>query len=77
MCMAIPSRIVAITGDFATVEAFGVFRTCSLMLLDEDVAIGDYVILGAGGSFAAEKVPEDVAREALDYMAGVLDSGQA
>ncbi len=75
--MAVPSRIVAIDGDCATVEAFGVTRTCSLMLLAEEVAVGDYLILGAGGSFSAERVPEEAARAALDYLAAVLAGGQA
>lgn len=77
MCMAIPSRIITIDNGVATVEAFGQIRQCSLMLLDGEVAVGDYVILGAGGTFAAERVPEDAAREALDYLAEVLASGQA
>ncbi|MBX9635576.1 MAG: HypC/HybG/HupF family hydrogenase formation chaperone [Magnetospirillum sp.] len=77
MCMAVPSRITAIDGFTATVEAFGVERQTSLMLLGEDVAVGDYIILGAGGSFAAEKVPEDAALEALEYLSQVLADGQA
>jgi hydrogenase expression/formation protein HypC len=77
MCMAVPSRIVAIDGTNATVEAFGTQRQTSLILLDEDVAVGDYLILAAGGSFAAEKVPEAQAREALDYLAQVLADGHA
>ncbi len=77
MCMAVPSRIVALDGDLATVEAFGTTRTCSLMLLPEPVAIGDYLILGAGGSFAAERVPEETALLALDYLSQVLAGGQA
>ena len=77
MCMAVPSRIVAIDGDCATVEAFGLTRTCSLMLLAEPVSVGDYLILGAGGSFAAERVPEETARVALDFLSRVLASGQA
>jgi hydrogenase expression/formation protein HypC len=75
--MSIPSRIVAIDGDLATVEAFGVIRTCSLMLLAEAVAVGDYVVLGAGGSFAADTVPEETALAALAYLAEVLEAGQA
>ncbi|WP_254434704.1 HypC/HybG/HupF family hydrogenase formation chaperone [Magnetospirillum sp. UT-4] len=75
--MAVPSRIVAIDGAVATVEAFGQTRQCSLMLLGEEAAVGDYVILGAGGTFAAEKVPEEAALAALDYLAEVLESGRA
>lgn len=77
MCMAVPSRIVAIDGAVATVEAFGQTRQTSLMLLAEEVAVGDYVILGAGGNFAAEKVPEAAAHEALAYLSQVLADGQA
>lgn len=77
MCMAVPSRIVAIDGAVATVEAFGTRRQTSLMLLIDEVTVGDYVILGAGGSFAAEKVPEDAALDALAYLSQVLADGQA
>lgn len=77
MCMAVPSRIVALDGQVATVEAFGRERQTSLMLLSEEVAVGDYVILGAGGNFAAEVVPEAEALEALAYLSQVLANGQA
>lgn len=77
MCMAVPSRVIAIDGFTATVEAFGVERQTSLMLLGEEVSVGDYIILGAGGNFAAEKVPEDAALEALDYLSQVLADGKA
>lgn len=77
MCMAVPSRITAIDNGVATVEAFGALRTTSLMLLDDEVAVGDYVLLGPGGSFAAEKVDPEVAAEALAYLTEVLATGQA
>lgn len=77
MCMAVPSRIVAIDNGTATVEAFGRQRQTSLMLLGEEAAVGDYVILGAGGNFAAELVPEAQALEALAYLSQVLADGQA
>jgi hydrogenase expression/formation protein HypC len=75
--MAVPSRITAIDGMVATVEAFGRERQTSLMLLTEDVTIGDYVILGAGGNFAAERVPEDAALATIAYLAEVLADGLA
>lgn len=75
--MAVPSRVVALDGDFATVEAFGVTRTCSLLLLAEPVAVGDFLILGAGGTFAAEKVAPEDAAAALSYLEEVLAAGQA
>lgn len=77
MCMAVPSRIVAIDGQTATVEAFGRERQTSLMLLEEEASVGDYVILGAGGNFAAEKVPAETALATLEYLSGVLADGLA
>ncbi len=77
MCMAVPSRILSIENGMATVEAFGITRTTSLMLLEDEVAVGDYVILGAGGTFAAEKIEPEQAAESLAYLAEVLDNGQA
>ena len=77
MCMAVPSRVIAVDGQMATVEAFGRTRQTSLMMMDEPVAVGDYLILGAGGNFAAEKVAEETARAAIDYLSQVLSDGLA
>lgn len=77
MCMAVPSRIVAIDDGMATVEAFGVTRTTSLMMLDDAVAVGDYLILGAGGTFASERLEPEAAEQALAYLAQVLADGTA
>ena len=64
MCMAIPSRIVELAGEMATVEAFGELRSVSLMLMSDGVALGDYVLVQAGG-FAYERVEHHIAQEAL------------
>ncbi len=77
MCMAVPSRVVAIDNGMATVEAFGATRTCSLMLLSESVEIGDYLILGVGGGFAQDIMPKETALAALSFMAEVLADGRA
>lgn len=77
MCMAVPSRITAIDNGVATVEAFGQSRTTSLMLLADEVVVGDYVILGPGGTFAAERVEPEMAAETLAYLTEVLAAGQA
>lgn len=76
MCMAVPSKVVAIDNGIATVEAFGQTRQTSLMMLD-GVVVGDYVILGAGGNFAAEIVPEEAALTAIEYLSEVLAAGLA
>jgi len=69
--MAIPSRIVALAGDMATVECFGEQRDVSLMLIDGKLQLGDYVLVQAGG-FAYERVTPTAAHEALDIISAVL-----
>ncbi len=65
MCLAIPSRITAIRGPMATIDVDGVRREVSLMLL-EDAAVGDYVIVHAG--FAIQKLEEEAAKESLELL---------
>jgi len=63
MCLAIPSRIIELNDIMATVDVQGARREASLMLMPEDVAIGDYVLVHAG--FAIQKVDEAAALDAL------------
>ena len=53
MCLAIPSKIVKIEDGMATIDVDGVQRKTSLLLV-EDAAVGDYVIVHAG--FAISQV---------------------
>ena len=55
MCLAIPSKIIYLDNDMATIDVDGVQRQASLLLL-EDAAVGDYVIVHAG--FAIHKIDE-------------------
>lgn len=71
MCMAIPSRVVALAGDMATVECFGEQRDVSLMLIDSPLQLGDYVLVQAGG-FAYERVEADAAHQTLELLGSVL-----
>lgn len=71
MCMAVPSRIVAMHGDMATVEAFGQRRDISLLLMQEPLQVGDYLLIQAGG-FAYERVDEAAALEALRVLQEVV-----
>ena len=64
MCLSVPSIVVAANGYTATVESYGRRRDVSLLLLDEPVAVGDYLLVQVGG-FAYEKVNPQRAREAL------------
>lgn len=65
MCLAIPSKVVNVRNNMATLDVDGVEREASLLLL-EDVKIGDYVIVHAG--FAIHKIDEDAARETLSLL---------
>jgi hydrogenase expression/formation protein HypC len=67
MCLAVPSRVLECDGFTATVEAFGERRTVSLLLLDEPVRPGDYVLVQAGGH-AFERVDPERARQALAVL---------
>lgn len=71
--MAIPSRVVSVDGEMATVECFGVTRSVSLMLMTEEVTLGDLLIIQAGG-FAVDKVDPQVGEEALSYLATILQA---
>lgn len=71
MCMAIPSRIVALQGEMATVECFGERRDVSLMLVDSPLTLGDYVLVQAGG-FAYERVEPSAAQQTLELLGSVL-----
>jgi len=73
MCLAAPSRVVTVDGETACVECFGRQRTVSLMLLDEPVAVGDYLLVQAGG-FAFERLDAERAQEALATMQQLLDT---
>lgn len=71
MCVAIPSKVVALADDGRiAVESFGVRRMVSALLLDEPVAIGDYVLVRAGG-YAFERLDEAQALESLALLAEV------
>lgn len=71
MCLAVPSRVVATDGSVATVEAFGERREVSLLLLDEAVRVGDYLLVQVGGH-AFRKIEPDLARESLALMEQVF-----
>jgi hydrogenase expression/formation protein HypC len=65
MCLAIPSKIVKIENNVATIDVDGVRREASLLLIDNP-KIGDYVIVHAG--FAINKLNEEDALESLKAL---------
>jgi len=65
MCVAVPSRIVAIEGPTAIVDVAG-SRVKARVDLLEGAKVGDYVLVHAG--FAITVVDEDEAKETLAVM---------
>jgi hydrogenase expression/formation protein HypC len=72
MCLAVPMKVTEIVDSTAICEVDGVRREGSLMMLD-DVAVGDYVLLHAG--FAIEKIDPEEALKTLEVFRAVLDAG--
>jgi len=73
MCLAVPMKITAIDGYQCTCEAKGIEREVSLfMLQQEDVAVGDFVLVHVG--YAIQIVSPEEAAEAWALFDEVLAS---
>lgn len=72
MCLAVPSRIVAINNLLATVDVYGARKEISLLLMHEEAEIGDYVLVHAG--FAIQKVNEEAAKDALNLLKEIAEA---
>jgi len=60
MCLGVPGQVVELDELSAVVDFWGVKRRVRLDLVDEPVAVGDYVLNHVG--FAIRRIPpEDVA----------------
>ncbi|MDO8789496.1 MAG: HypC/HybG/HupF family hydrogenase formation chaperone [Sulfuritalea sp.] len=74
MCLAAPSRVVEVHDGIAVTECFGQTREVSLLLMTEEVAVGDYLLIQAGG-FAFELIEAERAEEALAVMEELMAQG--
>ncbi len=72
MCLSIPSKITKIDkeNNVCTVDTMGVSRNASLDLIDQDVEIGDYVLIHIG--FAMNKIDEKAALESLEVYKEII-----
>lgn len=70
MCLAVPSKIVDIDGQIATIDVMGLRKKVSLLLLPEEPKIGDYVLVHAG--FAINKMEPQEAEEALKIFEKII-----
>lgn len=66
MCLGVPMKIITRDGDTVLAEVDGVQKEASIMLLAEEVNVGDYIIVHAG--FAISRLDEEYAQETLRLM---------
>jgi len=74
MCLSIPSKVVKLSEDktMCTVDTMGVQRDANLMMMaDDDVKIGDYVLLHIG--FVMNKIDEEEALASIDTYREILE----
>lgn len=71
MCLGIPSKIIRINDSMATIDVYGAQRDISIMLLENQVKVGDYVLVHAG--FAIQKLDKKEAKETLKLFDQYLD----
>lgn len=70
MCLAIPARIVEMTGDRAVADAMG-NRWAIRTTLTPEVKLGDIVLVHAG--YAIARVEEEEARQTWELFAQIAE----
>jgi hydrogenase expression/formation protein HypC len=68
MCLAVPGKIVELTGEQAVVDLYGIRREANVSFI-ENPALGDYVLLHAG--FAIERWSAEDVREYEELLRGL------
>jgi len=74
MCLSIPSKVVKISDDqtMCTVDTMGVQRDANLMMMgDDDIQLGDYVLLHIG--FVMNKIDDDEAMASIETYKEILE----
>lgn len=72
MCVAVPSEVIEIKDKMATIEVAGIRREVSLLLLPDEVFVGEYVLVHAG--FAIHKIDKEAAAETLKLFEEIAES---
>jgi hydrogenase expression/formation protein HypC len=75
MCLGVPGKVLAVDGMDATVDFFGVRRRVRLDIVDEPVAVGDYVLNHVG--FAIRRIPEAEIGATLELFDEILKEASA
>jgi hydrogenase expression/formation protein HypC len=66
MCLGVPGKILSIDDMVGVVDFWGVKRDVAMHIVDEPVAVGDYVLVHVG--FAIRRIPEDEIAETLAFF---------
>jgi hydrogenase expression/formation protein HypC len=73
MCLAIPAKVMSLSGDKANVDfGQGVLREVNVSLVEAKV--GNYVLVHAG--YAIQVIEEQDAKETLALWDSILQAGQ-
>lgn len=75
MCLAVPAKVLELRDNqMALVDLSGTQREISLMVLDGDAAVGDFVLIHVG--YAIEVIDEEEAQRTLQMFEelGTLDA---
>ncbi|MBW6510280.1 MAG: HypC/HybG/HupF family hydrogenase formation chaperone [Desulfuromonadales bacterium] len=82
MCLAIPSKIVRIDRDtcMGEIDTMGVTREANFSLVDDEITVGDWVLVHVG--LAISRIDADEAqktlamyREIIELQDGALNAG--
>lgn len=69
MCLGAPGQVAELKDRTCIVDFWGVRREVSLDIVDEPVAVGDYVLVHVG--FAIRRIPAEEVAETLEYFAAM------
>ena len=74
MCLGVPGKVIAIDGNSATVDFWGVRRQVLLDVVDEPVSVGDYILNHVG--YAIRRIPEREIGETLALFEELLKTAE-
>jgi hydrogenase expression/formation protein HypC len=74
MCLGVPGKVIAIDGNCATVDFWGVRRQVLLDVVDEPVSVGDYILNHVG--YAIRRIPESEIGETLALFEELLKTAE-
>ncbi len=74
MCLSVPAEVAEILpDDMAIVSVEGVSKEISIVLID-DLAVGDYVLVHVG--YALARIDPEEAKRTLELLQQLGDAGQ-